>query len=353
MNYRVIYSGELYHHGILGQKWGKRNGPPYPLDVEDHSQREKKAGWRKSLDKGPNSESKKSGLQLTDKQKKMLKIGAAVAVTGLAAYGLYRLGATGAIGEIAEQTTNAAKEIIEGSKEDILSTVDKSSWKDVKSQVERLKNLYEEGRVYSGGKSYEEDLKIKELAHEYNTKNLFSKVQYDLMSKDEQGSLNFYTTQYYKQINEALRNNTESDDPLVKIAAKNLENALEKTALPKDVYIHRGVGFDLDDVGKMLGCSKETLMEQDMTKLKSQLVGHTFVEKAFASCGGAEPDAWRGVKLHINVPKGAKGMYIAPISAKEAEHEFLLQRGSEFIINGVKRDRAGTLEFYISLIDQK
>ena len=22
---------ELYHHGIKGQKWGKRNGPPYPL----------------------------------------------------------------------------------------------------------------------------------------------------------------------------------------------------------------------------------------------------------------------------------------------------------------------------------
>ena len=22
----------LAHHGILGQKWGKRNGPPYPLD---------------------------------------------------------------------------------------------------------------------------------------------------------------------------------------------------------------------------------------------------------------------------------------------------------------------------------
>lgn len=23
---------ELYHHGIQGQKWGVRNGPPYPLD---------------------------------------------------------------------------------------------------------------------------------------------------------------------------------------------------------------------------------------------------------------------------------------------------------------------------------
>jgi hypothetical protein len=23
---------ELYHHGIKGQKWGVRNGPPYPLE---------------------------------------------------------------------------------------------------------------------------------------------------------------------------------------------------------------------------------------------------------------------------------------------------------------------------------
>lgn len=28
---------ELYHHGIKGQKWGVRNGPPYPLDEEQKS----------------------------------------------------------------------------------------------------------------------------------------------------------------------------------------------------------------------------------------------------------------------------------------------------------------------------
>ncbi len=42
---------QLQHHGILGQKWGKRNGPPYPLGASQHSASEKKAGWRKSLDK--------------------------------------------------------------------------------------------------------------------------------------------------------------------------------------------------------------------------------------------------------------------------------------------------------------
>lgn len=37
-----MYSQELYHHGIEGQRWGKRNGPPYPLSYKSKSSSEKK-----------------------------------------------------------------------------------------------------------------------------------------------------------------------------------------------------------------------------------------------------------------------------------------------------------------------
>lgn len=40
---------ELKHHGIQGQKWGKRNGPPYPLKYGDHSTAEKKANPKSEI----------------------------------------------------------------------------------------------------------------------------------------------------------------------------------------------------------------------------------------------------------------------------------------------------------------
>lgn len=110
----------LQHHGILGQKWGVRNGPPYPLGASDHSSSEKKAGWRSSLEKkegnsynkskGKNGVSKQekkdsSGEQerkgLTDGQKKAIKIGAAAVATLLVAYGTYKLADSGELNRLA------------------------------------------------------------------------------------------------------------------------------------------------------------------------------------------------------------------------------------------------------------
>jgi hypothetical protein len=45
-------SNYLAHHGVKGQKWGVKNGPPYPLKPGQHSAAEKKAGWQKSVSGG-------------------------------------------------------------------------------------------------------------------------------------------------------------------------------------------------------------------------------------------------------------------------------------------------------------
>lgn len=95
------YNNYLAHHGIKGQKWGQLNGPPYPLDAEDHSAREKKegkSGWTKSAkkeknNKNQNKKSKETNTKkgLSDKQKKFLKVAAGITVTAAVAYVGYKL----------------------------------------------------------------------------------------------------------------------------------------------------------------------------------------------------------------------------------------------------------------------
>lgn len=126
-------SNYLAHHGILGQKWGVKNGPPYPLGASDHNASERKAGYKKSIGGGRNKElynrkattqsnskssnsDKKEKFHLTDKQKKMIAIGAAVAGTALIAYGAYKLGASDKLGDLGLKGAAAVDRILKRNK---------------------------------------------------------------------------------------------------------------------------------------------------------------------------------------------------------------------------------------------
>lgn len=83
--YTMHRSDFLQHHGILGMKWGVRR-------FQNKNGSLTSAGKKRYAGK-----SRKRGLKLTDRQKKMIKIGAAVAITGLVAYGGYKLYKSGVI----------------------------------------------------------------------------------------------------------------------------------------------------------------------------------------------------------------------------------------------------------------
>lgn len=69
----------LAHHGIKGQRWGVKNGPPYPLDANRHNVQERTLnGTKKTKIRSANA-------------KKLIAAGAITAGVLLAGYGAYRL----------------------------------------------------------------------------------------------------------------------------------------------------------------------------------------------------------------------------------------------------------------------
>lgn len=76
------YSEFLEHHGIDGQKWGHRNGPPYPLTFSKHSKAEKKAmrsgdstvyGKKKKVKKSKNDKPLRDYKDLSDEDREKAK----------------------------------------------------------------------------------------------------------------------------------------------------------------------------------------------------------------------------------------------------------------------------------------
>ena len=103
--YLIDESNYLAHHGIKGQKWGKRNGPPYPLDSDVSTGKRLKT----------TSSNLKKRNKLTDKQKRFFKTAAAIGIAAVGTYALYKTGnldkAVSAIGRQAVSKAFSSEEL--------------------------------------------------------------------------------------------------------------------------------------------------------------------------------------------------------------------------------------------------
>ena len=166
----------LEHHGILGQKWGKQNGPPYPLDSGDHSASEKSAAQSAGVKVGKSSgkgsienvkKPRKPKVELTPEQKREAALDAA------------RAGDKKKISKnISNLTTDELREAAERARlKDQLTRVEPGSQKASKADMEKQEVIRsgDKARV----REFADKMSYQELSEAMNRIDLNAKLFYE------------------------------------------------------------------------------------------------------------------------------------------------------------------------------
>lgn len=151
----------------------------------------------------------------------------------------------------------------------------------------------------------------------------------DSLSGEETDAIMNYAGSDYSGINGLLRgemtermvenwNATGKTD--IRDMIQRVESGIDKFELKEPITVYR-------------------TCEKDVFESLSQKVGSTFRDNAFTSTTVLNESVASGnVRMEINVPAGkGVGAYIGSTYGQPDEHEFLLQRGTEFTVRGVSK----------------
>lgn len=137
------------------------------------------------------------------------------------------------------------------------------------------------------------------------------------LPNDLKKSLRTYTGNAYSDMNSLLRTGKTTEwGPLsvveTKKHIKNIDQVMEASSAPRNFKVYRGAG---------------------RRGINDQYIGKNFSDKAFMSTS-IDFDVTRGFGsadkfIEINVPKGAKGVYLETITQQKVEYEFLLPKNAK------------------------
>ena len=158
-----------------------------------------------------------------------------------------------------------------------------------------------------------------------------------------------------------------------------LTNLLDKSFLPQDVWLNRGIE-SWDGVESFFGIPQNVLQQATQEELEEMLVGKVFYDPGFWSCGSSKGTGFSGAaKANIFCPQGSKGLYVEPFSyygkkpdgyginreeglnwdgitnqtTFSTEFETILQRNGGYLITKVEKLPGGSFFFDCDLVDQR
>ena len=215
----------------------------------------------------------------------------------------------------------------------VLEIVDKYFKKETPTPITKISNPYEEV-----------------IGDRYNLLTKTANDWIDELTFREKRAIATYTGSDYSSINNALRGiekKTDSWKEKYSKCVENISNALQKSEAPMDMLVYRGSGTEC--LKNMM--DKETyntlLNTRDNDKktelLKKNIVGSILQDEGFMSTSVNKNSAFSGdLRLEIKIDKGTKGGgFVKSISAYTNEEEYLLDKGTHLLIEGVRTGEKG------------
>lgn len=144
---------ELYHHGVMGMKWGKRNGPPYPLDAEGKAdlreQRKEEKRERKTLKDAAKHDFRYKNTKVVNsyRAQQRTRRDAALAAIGATSVGAAVGGPSGAVVGLALGVTVGS--ITTGAINQGIKIYENSKYKKMLINDQEFKNMVLKGEEYA------------------------------------------------------------------------------------------------------------------------------------------------------------------------------------------------------------